>query len=220
MSAVAEQIARSFATDLLTVQALRAVARPRAEMCGLYFLFDGDELVYVGRSVVALARLYDHTRTKTFSHFLTWPCTDAESLVLESRYIHECAPRYNVSKSGRPLGVIPAANMTEHSVRVRALPRQQRVEMATEMAADESLTAVEISRRCAIDQATAQALRKGARQHDRRTPLQLAVDHQQRTGCTPQAAAKRYGLAVSTVRRALARAGVAPQPVGRPVRAA
>ena len=44
----------------------------------------------------------------------------------------------------------------------------------------------------------------------------LAVALVQRTGCAPQVAAKRYGLAASTVRRALARAGVAQQPVGRP----
>ena len=46
----------------------------------------------------------------------------------------------------------------------------------------------------------------------------LAVSHQQRTGCTPAAAAQRYGVAVSSVRRALARLGVEPQPVGRPVK--
>jgi transposase len=46
----------------------------------------------------------------------------------------------------------------------------------------------------------------------------LAVSHFQRTGCTPAAAAKRYGVAVSSVRRALVRIGVAPQPVGRPVK--
>lgn len=46
----------------------------------------------------------------------------------------------------------------------------------------------------------------------------LAVSHLQRTGCTPAAAAQRYGVAVSSVRRALARLGVEPQPVGRPVK--
>ena len=44
----------------------------------------------------------------------------------------------------------------------------------------------------------------------------LAVAHVQRTGCTPQQAADKYGLAVSTVRRALARAGVELRPRGRP----
>ncbi|MFN9279369.1 MAG: hypothetical protein ACK6DW_06470 [Betaproteobacteria bacterium] len=44
----------------------------------------------------------------------------------------------------------------------------------------------------------------------------LALAHIERTGCTPQAAADKYGLAVSTVRRALARAGVPARPVGRP----
>ena len=48
----------------------------------------------------------------------------------------------------------------------------------------------------------------------------LALAHIQRTGCTPQQAADKYGLAVSTVRRALARAGVPARPVGRPASAA
>lgn len=47
----------------------------------------------------------------------------------------------------------------------------------------------------------------------------LAVQLVQRTGCTPQVAAARYGLAVSTVRRALGRAGVPARPAGRPKRA-
>lgn len=44
----------------------------------------------------------------------------------------------------------------------------------------------------------------------------LAVAYLQRTSCTPQQAADKYGLAASTVRRALARAGVPARPVGRP----
>jgi len=44
----------------------------------------------------------------------------------------------------------------------------------------------------------------------------LAVAYVLRTGCTPMAATKRYGIAPSTVRRALVRAGVAPRPRGRP----
>jgi len=45
----------------------------------------------------------------------------------------------------------------------------------------------------------------------------LAVAYLQRTpGCTPQQAATKYGLGVSTVRRGLAKAGVPARPVGRP----
>jgi len=46
----------------------------------------------------------------------------------------------------------------------------------------------------------------------------LAVSHLQRSGCTPAAAAARYGVAVSSVRRALARLGIPAKPVGRPVK--
>jgi ketol-acid reductoisomerase len=44
----------------------------------------------------------------------------------------------------------------------------------------------------------------------------LAVAYALRTGCAPAEAARKYGLAASTVRLALARAGVPPRPVGRP----
>ncbi len=37
------------------------------------------------------------------------------------------------------------------------------------------------------------------------------------THCTPSVAAKQYGVNVSSVRRALARLEVKPNPVGRPV---
>lgn len=44
----------------------------------------------------------------------------------------------------------------------------------------------------------------------------LAVAYVLRTGCKPAVAAKKYGLAISTVRLALARVGKPPNPVGRP----
>jgi hypothetical protein len=47
----------------------------------------------------------------------------------------------------------------------------------------------------------------------------LAAAYQQRTGCTPAAAAEKYGVAVSSVRRALARVGVPAKAVGRPAKA-
>jgi len=47
----------------------------------------------------------------------------------------------------------------------------------------------------------------------------LAVAYIKRTGCKPAEAAARYGVAVSSVRRALARLGMPPSPVGRPPQA-
>lgn len=44
----------------------------------------------------------------------------------------------------------------------------------------------------------------------------LAVALVQRTGCTPAEAAKKFGVNVTTVRRALDRAGVPARAVGRP----
>ncbi len=47
----------------------------------------------------------------------------------------------------------------------------------------------------------------------------LAVGHMRRTGCTPAAAAEKYGVAVSSIHRALERRGVPAKPVGRPRKA-
>ncbi len=44
----------------------------------------------------------------------------------------------------------------------------------------------------------------------------LALSYRKRTGCTTGEASRRYKVAVTSIRRALARAGVAPNPVGRP----
>lgn len=44
----------------------------------------------------------------------------------------------------------------------------------------------------------------------------LAVQYVQRTGCTITEAARKYGVAARSVRRALRRAGVPPATAGRP----
>jgi lambda repressor-like predicted transcriptional regulator len=44
----------------------------------------------------------------------------------------------------------------------------------------------------------------------------LAVAYLKRTGCTTGEAARKYGLATSTVRRALQREGLPTAPRGRP----
>ena len=44
----------------------------------------------------------------------------------------------------------------------------------------------------------------------------VAVEYVISTGCSPMSAALRYGIDVTTVRRALKRNGVKPNSVGRP----
>ena len=49
------------------------------------------------------------------------------------------------------------------------------------------------------------------------TGVRLACEYQQIHGCTPAFAAQRYCVNVSSVRRGLAKLGVAPRRAGRPV---
>jgi hypothetical protein len=47
-------------------------------------------------------------------------------------------------------------------------------------------------------------------------PVTLALRYMQRTGCKPLDAAARYGVATSSIFRAMHRAGMAVKPRGRP----
>lgn len=64
---------------------------------GIYFLFDHDEVVYVGRSNDIIQRIFSHRKTKQFTHHFILPLKfeteDEESL--ESALILHFTPRYN-----------------------------------------------------------------------------------------------------------------------------
>ncbi len=72
-------------------------------ICGVYFLCDGDEVIYVGSSINVYSRISDHQRerdrgyanSKPFNrvHFLK--CEASELEQLENKYIEEFKPRCN-----------------------------------------------------------------------------------------------------------------------------
>jgi hypothetical protein len=75
----------------------RAVARTDMRVAeGIYFLFDGDELVYVGQSVYITERIRQHIRKRTpFTHFGSIDVPWSLSLSVEIAYIHALRPRLN-----------------------------------------------------------------------------------------------------------------------------
>lgn len=68
-----------------------------ASLAGLYFLFDGEELVYVGQSNNAYRRISEHRKYgRVFQRFAFLAVPDpAERDRLEAAYIQKFSPKYN-----------------------------------------------------------------------------------------------------------------------------
>jgi len=67
---------------------------------GVYFLIDGDKVVYVGQSVNVYARIASH-HDKVFERFAFIPCKREVLDSLESLYIHILRPALNADMYGR-----------------------------------------------------------------------------------------------------------------------
>jgi hypothetical protein len=66
---------------------------------GVYFLIDGDRVVYVGQSVNVYARIASH-HNKGFDRFAFIPCEREMLNTLESLYIHVLRPPLNGDMHG------------------------------------------------------------------------------------------------------------------------
>lgn len=79
---------------LLRADEIAAAALPWAKASGVYFLLDGDEVVYVGQAVNVYSRIGQHT-DKRFDRYAFVPCAVDALDMLESLYIHCLRPRLN-----------------------------------------------------------------------------------------------------------------------------
>lgn len=71
-------------------------ARPYASSVGIYFLIDGEEVVYVGQSVNVFARISQHkSEGKKFERWCFLPCSAEQLHDTERRYIEAIAPALN-----------------------------------------------------------------------------------------------------------------------------
>ena len=69
---------------------------------GIYFLFDGDEIVYVGRSITIMSRIETHSTTdckitncKVWDSFSYISCPESYQGVAEALFIAAFQPKYN-----------------------------------------------------------------------------------------------------------------------------
>jgi hypothetical protein len=69
-------------------------------ICGIYFLLDGEKIVYVGQSISLLSRVAKHWQegAKPFNRVFFIECAQAELSHLEALYIDKFKPQYNASK--------------------------------------------------------------------------------------------------------------------------
>ena len=78
---------------------------PDGVLCGVYFLLDGEEVVYVGQSVNVYARVANHRESKRFATAICIPVPRDELDAVESAFIRRLRPRLN--KSGLSEGPWP-----------------------------------------------------------------------------------------------------------------
>lgn len=108
----------SLTMNLLDLTALRVARRSMpTRLCGIYFLFDGDELVYIGQSRDIVLRLFQHSRpryaapAKRFTTYAWVECEPDELNALELAYLAKFRPALNTKplpgepgkKRARPL---------------------------------------------------------------------------------------------------------------------
>lgn len=93
---------RDFSVDsdgLVELQFLRENADLYARVCGIYFLLQDGEVVYVGQSINCHSRISDHSRLehKEFDSVYIVRCDQEALTPLEDLYISKYSPRYNSS---------------------------------------------------------------------------------------------------------------------------
>jgi len=82
----------------------REVSMPCPYMPAVYFLIDGDKIVYIGQAINLRRRLQQHKSqcVKTFTHFAFVLCDTANLAETESEYLMAHKTKYNVR---RPLDI-------------------------------------------------------------------------------------------------------------------
>lgn len=65
-------------------------------LCGVYFLFAGDDLIYVGKSTNVESRVHSHTRSGVqFDSYALIECDESELADVETAYILRFKPPRN-----------------------------------------------------------------------------------------------------------------------------
>mgnify|MGYP001571625471 CR=1 FL=1 len=91
------------ADRLLDLNTIRNASRkPPEAICGVYFLWKGSDLIYVGKSVNLVCRLLNHSRQRDFDSYSVVECQEGELADLETAYILLLKPPQNGAQNEYP----------------------------------------------------------------------------------------------------------------------
>lgn len=95
------------AAMLLNLQELISSKLPYQDLriCGVYFLFDLKELVYIGSSEDCTTRLRNHEKDKTFDSYFIIEMAPVYIRDVERKYINEFNPWYNKTKRNERINI-------------------------------------------------------------------------------------------------------------------
>ena len=72
------------------------IASPRLATHFIYFLYNQDELVYVGQTINLARRISQHSMSDKFwTHYAFHTCSESLADILEQTYIRMYKPKYN-----------------------------------------------------------------------------------------------------------------------------
>ena len=81
---------------ILPIEELVSLKTDYDTLCGVYFLFSGSTLAYIGSSANCLVRFREHKRDgKEFDSYFILETTKAKMLALEAQYIARYNPPLN-----------------------------------------------------------------------------------------------------------------------------
>jgi hypothetical protein len=83
--------------DLLSIDDILETSMEIPKTCGIYFLINNNEIVYVGQSINIHQRLQKHLYEKQFDKINIIPCERFELNRMESLYINKFKPKLNVA---------------------------------------------------------------------------------------------------------------------------
>lgn len=88
--------------EIFSIEEIISKSIPSSHLSGVYFLIKDDEIVYVGQSKNIFSRIDTHKRNRKLIfdrvfYIYTPELDDLDRIELESKYISDILPRYNIA---------------------------------------------------------------------------------------------------------------------------